>query len=139
MKFIYRIAAVFTFLVMASTCHAFPTNTTTKTINTSKLNPDFGDFDFIWRGAESQHVEFTYRTTSGPLDLTGYYAVFKMSLKGAGNTNIVALTKNVGDITISTSQAIFSVANTELPTDNTYLAQMNLVDSSTNLVRVLAP
>ena len=132
MNVIYRLAAVFTFLVLATACPAvtFPTNITSKTINTSKLNPDFGDFDFIWRGGEDQRVVFTYKTDAGMMDLTGFYAVFKMSLKGGGNSNIVALAVNVGDITISTSQAVFTVDHEDLPTDNTYLAQMNLVDSA---------
>ena len=119
---------------------AFPTNTSTKTINLDKLKPDFSDFRFDWRGYDSQDVTFTINTTSGtPLNMTGMLASFQATKQVAGGANTAFITKATTETTITLSNITFTVLYTNVPPDGVYKAELFLQDaSSANVTRSLA-
>jgi len=112
----------------------FPTNETLLTINIDKTRA-FRDGRIKWHGYEDQHVQFTMKTDSGPFTTTAWSWIWKASRRVTGSTSTVYIAKNVGDITLATSNVIFSVPHTSIPPNGTYNWELLLMTATTNLVR----
>ncbi len=58
---------------------AITVNPNAKTLELTRLKPDWGDFKFKWRGFESQTVTFTVNSNDVAATLTCKLATFRLS------------------------------------------------------------
>lgn len=126
-------------LLMAQVCYGqFPTNQNNATLTLDSLGNDFTDFYFTINAYEDQEFTFTIETNDNKsLDISSESALFKSKKRVAGGSNLVFILKNVGDITMSTSNITFSLSKTNIPPDGIYKSQLVLTDNTTNVLRNL--
>ena len=118
----------------------FPTNITAETIELDNLSLNYNDFEFQWGAFEDVKAQFTIKTDSTTfLDLTGWLLNFRLEKRVSGSrSNNVYLTLDDTAITISLSNATFTVARSSMPSNGSYLGELLLMDSTTNVVRPIA-
>ena len=120
---------------------AFPTNTVTATIDLDAMSSDFSDFRWEWKGYDDQHCTITVNESETGLDVSSYTAQFKVSKRTVTGTNLAYLTVASTNVTITTSNLVFTVTKAsvaQMPEDNAYKGELELMDGTTNIVRTLA-
>ena len=128
---------LFCIVLAAQSFAAFPTNTTTKTVDTSIPATDFRDFLFTWNYWEDQNVHFTATYAGAPFNFSGYYCRFRMA-QDLESGQKDALDVLPAQIHIASSNVVFYVCKTNVPNKGVYQAQLDLLDSmTTNIVKVL--
>jgi hypothetical protein len=116
------------------TAHAFPTATLTTTID-GTVEPSAGWDDFEWQMNGNTDYSITW-TVTGLGSLTGENAEFKMS-KVVGAEKVVYLTKTTAQMTVSGSNITCTVSHTNVPPDDSYMAELMLSNTGATSYRSL--
>ena len=121
-----------------SIAQAFPTNTSSETINIDQLSEQWEDFNFKWNGFEDRKVSITIENDDGFIDMTGWSVMFKMTGVVAGGSNIAYITRLPSAITVTDSNFFFTVSHTNKFPNKSYKGNVVLLDNvTTNTVRTL--
>ena len=98
-----------------------PIHQNSVTSDVTKIKGNFDSFNWKWLGVNSQSNSFFIKNGSTWVDLDGLNIGYKMSKNTrAGQVSYVSST----NVTISDSNVYFSVANTNIPADGTYLFEV---------------
>lgn len=117
---------------------AFPTNQCNATVDVAKVTGKWDAFRWDWTVSESQSASILLKEGATWLDMTGYFAVFRISMRtSAGQTNYISLASV--DCTVAGSNVTFSVAWATVPGAGRYLGELWMWQgTTTNTARVMA-
>jgi hypothetical protein len=141
MRFIPRTIVVLSLAV--SCAHAaFPVQSNIATSDVSKIRGNFRSFKpWRWAGYNSQSCTIYVENGSGSaVTLNGYSVAVKISKRTHASTPLVTyISKDPGDVTVTNSNFTFSVPYTNIPPNDTYLAEAWAFEgATTNQARTLA-
>lgn len=119
---------------------AFPTNINQSTVNIDKQASDYNDFRWTWKGYEDQIVSLTTSNDSGYVVVSNWYGLFKVSKRTPSGSSLVTyIDKGSSDVSITDSNLQTTVAHTNIPPNDSYLAEWLLISTTnTNVTRTLA-
>ena len=137
------LTTILTTLIAGSAFAAFPTNENTYAVDSSKVTGNFSSFQLKWVGANTQQATFGFTDGTTAINLDPYNVAIKVSKKSATGVTAYISDASSGltqtNITISTSNVIWTINRTNIPPNNRYQVEIWTFDgATTNPTRTLA-
>ena len=108
-------------LLPVLSCVGVPAHVNMATSDLQYVDGDFNDFSWKWAGYATQSNRVWVKAAASWVDLDGYKIAFKVSRQT--DTGAVAYIETT-NITVDASNVTWTTANTNIPPDNSYLAEL---------------